>query len=74
MAAVVPPEEVADLTKGLADVLAKANRMRARLEEVGTPLATLAALRVDAIEAGIETSIEALQRGATVIVNVNQPE
>ena len=74
MTTVVAPEELAKLSRHLAEASGEARRIRTRLEAVGGPLATVAALRVDAIEAAVETALEDLRKGAEVVLAVQEPD
>lgn len=66
----VDPSDVANLTRRLAEAAHAATVVRAKLEAVDGPLATLAALRIQAIETAVEAALEAAHRSAEVTLSV----
>lgn len=67
---VVDPDELADVTRRLAEVYATVKDMRRRLEVVPTPLATLAALRVLDVEETLVDCLEGLAPMVSLVLSV----
>lgn len=66
----VTPEDIASLTRRLAESEAAARVIRTKLEAVGGPLAVLAALRVQHIEDAIVSLLAVAHDAAEVALSV----
>lgn len=66
----VEPEEISAITRELAAATAGVARIRTRLSDRERPLAWLASLRLETVEASLGTALEALDGLGTLLENI----